>query len=205
LDNNGNLSEPDRRTIQVDLNAASDTVKLAIHWLRKNKNGGSIVMTSSLSGYQAAPGAPLYSAAKHGKLLERFWRSLRCSLFQGILGLMRALKGETAKLNIAISISAPGITVTNLLKANDEGLSVEEWVSKMRKTGLAINSADSVALAACHLINSGMQANGKGVMIQENKMAEIEKAVSKSRPVWMGKEMWDLYRGVGSGNVFSRI
>src|SRR5271170_4673529 len=60
--------------------------------------GGSIVMTASLAGYLASAGAPLYSAAKHG-----------------IVGLMRALKNDLATVNIAISVVAPGITVTPIL------------------------------------------------------------------------------------------
>jgi NAD(P)-dependent dehydrogenase (short-subunit alcohol dehydrogenase family) len=69
LDEEGKLKEPDRRTLNIDMDAASDTVKLAIYYLRRNKEGGSIVMTASLAGYLASAGAPLYSAAKHGMYL----------------------------------------------------------------------------------------------------------------------------------------
>lgn len=69
LDEQGKLQEPDRRVYDVDLAAANDTVKLAIHYMRKNKSGGNIVLTASLAGYLASAGAPLYSAAKHGSLL----------------------------------------------------------------------------------------------------------------------------------------
>lgn len=71
LDEQGKLLEPDRRVYDVDLAAANDTVKLAIHFMRKNKDGkvgGNIVLTASLAGYLASAGAPLYSAAKHGSL-----------------------------------------------------------------------------------------------------------------------------------------
>jgi NAD(P)-dependent dehydrogenase (short-subunit alcohol dehydrogenase family) len=68
LDGDGQLKEPDRRVLNVDMDAASDTVKLAIYYLKKNgDDGGEIVMTASLAGYLASAGAPLYSAAKHGK------------------------------------------------------------------------------------------------------------------------------------------
>ncbi|KAF1921897.1 hypothetical protein BDU57DRAFT_510933 [Ampelomyces quisqualis] len=67
VDNKGRLKEPDRRVLNVDLNAASDTVKFAIYYLKKNgSDGGEIVVTASLAGYLASAGAPLYSAAKHG-------------------------------------------------------------------------------------------------------------------------------------------
>lgn len=67
LDGDGKLKEPDRRCLTIDMDAASDTTKLAIHYLRKNQEGGEIVMTASLAGYLASAGAPLYSAAKHGR------------------------------------------------------------------------------------------------------------------------------------------
>jgi NAD(P)-dependent dehydrogenase (short-subunit alcohol dehydrogenase family) len=66
MDETGQLKEPDRRVLKIDMDAASDSVRLAIHHLRKNKDGGSIVMTASLAGYLASAGAGLYSAAKHG-------------------------------------------------------------------------------------------------------------------------------------------
>ena len=74
LDGDGLLKEPDRRTIDIDMRAANDTAKLAIHYMRKSgagqKKGGTIVMTASLAGYLASAGAPLYSAAKHGMALN---------------------------------------------------------------------------------------------------------------------------------------
>jgi len=73
LDDEGKLQEPDRRVYDVDLSAANDTLKLAIHYMRKKRSsggqGGNIVMTASLAGYLASAGAPHYSAAKHGSLL----------------------------------------------------------------------------------------------------------------------------------------
>ncbi|KAF1849982.1 NAD(P)-binding protein [Cucurbitaria berberidis CBS 394.84] len=66
LDIDGKLKEPDRRVLNIDMDAASDTTKLAIHYLKKNRQeGGQIVLTASLAGYLASAGAPLYSAAKH--------------------------------------------------------------------------------------------------------------------------------------------
>jgi len=67
-DAEGELAAPDRRVVRVDLDAAADTVKLAIHYLRRNRGqGGGIVLTASLAGYLASAGAPVYSAAKHGE------------------------------------------------------------------------------------------------------------------------------------------
>jgi NAD(P)-dependent dehydrogenase (short-subunit alcohol dehydrogenase family) len=72
LDGDGKLKEPDRRVLNIDMDAAADTTKLAIHYLRKNPEGGEIVLTASLAGYLASAGASLYSAAKHGELFVEF-------------------------------------------------------------------------------------------------------------------------------------
>lgn len=80
LDEQCKLKEPDRRVYDVDLAAANDTVKLAIHHMRKSRNGktgGNIVLTASLAGYLASAGAPLYSAAKHGSF-SPFYHCLSC-------------------------------------------------------------------------------------------------------------------------------
>ncbi len=66
------------------MQAANDTVKLAIYWMRKDAKhgkgrGGSIVMTASLAGYLASAGAPLYSAAKHGEYPQL--AQLQCGRF----------------------------------------------------------------------------------------------------------------------------
>lgn len=71
LDSDGKLKAPDRRVLNIDMDAAADTTKLAIHYLRKNERGGQIVLTASLAGYLASAGAPLYSAAKHGTAPDR--------------------------------------------------------------------------------------------------------------------------------------
>ena len=107
LDASGDLRAPDCRTLHIDLIAVAATVKLAIHYLRRSSEGGCIVLTSSLVGYLASAGAPLYSAAKHG-MRSGLVSTSPCSLtYAGIIGLMRALKQETAKLNIAVSVVAP--------------------------------------------------------------------------------------------------
>lgn len=71
LDADGLLKEPDRRVYDIDLDAANDTARLAIYYMKnkgpEKKKGGSIVMVASLAGYLASAGAPLYSAAKHGE------------------------------------------------------------------------------------------------------------------------------------------
>lgn len=175
----GLLSEPDRRVIDIDLQAADDTVRLAIHYLRRNGSaGGSIVMTASLAGYLASAGAPLYSAAKHG-----------------VVGLMRALKNDLATLNIAISVVAPGITLTPIISGRKEGQSLQEWAEEMRGRGVPINSPEEVGRCVVWLMGLGNQGNGKGMLVQAGRVADLEEGIAKTRGAWMGEEMLGLFRG----------
>ncbi|OAX79368.1 hypothetical protein ACJ72_06314 [Emergomyces africanus] len=137
-------------------------------------------MTASLAGYLADGGAPLYSAAKHG-----------------IVGLLRSLKNDVAKYNIALSVVAPAITLTPLITSSGRRSSTDpaEWAASMVKRGLAINKAETVGLAVAHLINIGMQAKGQGLLLQKDKVVDVERGLAKSREMWMGKEMLDVFRG----------
>ena len=59
-----NLWKPaDNYLRNVSLKGVLSTVKLAVHWFRKQKVLGHIVMTSSMSGYET-PGIPIYTASK---------------------------------------------------------------------------------------------------------------------------------------------
>ncbi|KAF2692252.1 NAD(P)-binding protein [Lentithecium fluviatile CBS 122367] len=192
VDGEGKLREPDRRVLNIDLDAAADTTKLAIHYLRKNPKGGSIVLTASLAGYLASAGAPLYSAAKHG-----------------VVGLMRALKQECARLHISIAVVAPAITVTPILTAGDRddraASSPQEYAEKMRKVGVPINRVESIAVAVCWLFEMGMRANGVGVFVQNDKFVDLEKGLAGSREVWMGREMLEDFRGGRKAPLFKRL
>jgi NAD(P)-dependent dehydrogenase (short-subunit alcohol dehydrogenase family) len=186
----GLLSEPDRRVIDVDLQAADDSVRLAIHYLRKNEKDaqgkrGSIVMTASLAGYLASAGAPLYSAAKHG-----------------VVGLMRALKNDLATLGIAISVVAPAITLTPIISGRRPGQSLEDWAREMRRVGVPINSPEEIARAVVWLVGKGLEANGMGLLVQAGRVADLEAGIAKTRALWMGEEMLGLFRGGRKAPLF---
>jgi NAD(P)-dependent dehydrogenase (short-subunit alcohol dehydrogenase family) len=119
---------------------------------------------------------------------------------------MRALKQETAKLNIGVSVIAPGITLTPILKENRENAnSLDQWAVEMRGKGVPINSAESIASAVGYLINEGTKANGMGLLIQADKIGELEGGIARGRKDWMGEEMLALFRGGRGAPLFPRI
>ena len=198
FDSDGELREPDRRTIDVDIRAVGDTLKLAMYHLRNDTDsktgkrggsgkgqGGSVVMTASLAGYLASAGAPLYSAAKHG-----------------VVGYLRALKGDCAKVGIALSVIAPGITLTPIILGRRTGQTLDEWGKEMGDRGVPINNAETIGLTVANLMGQGAKANGSGVLIQANRIQELEGGIAKARGQWMGKEMLDLFRGGRNAPLF---
>ncbi|EOD51813.1 putative short-chain dehydrogenase reductase sdr protein [Neofusicoccum parvum UCRNP2] len=52
LDSNGKLQEPDYRVLDINLKSVMNTAVLALHYMRKQETGGSIVLTASASSFQ---------------------------------------------------------------------------------------------------------------------------------------------------------
>ena len=55
VDSSGDLLPPNLKTLNVNLTGCLYTVKLAIHHIRKNPDGGSIVITASGSSFTRFP------------------------------------------------------------------------------------------------------------------------------------------------------
>lgn len=115
---------------------------------------------------------------------------------------MRALKNDLATLNIAVSVVGPGITLTDLVSGRKPGQSLKEWAVDMRKRGVPINDPEEVAAVVVWLMGQGMKGNGKGILVQAGKYADVEAGIAKSRNVWMGQEMLELFRGGRNAPLF---
>jgi NAD(P)-dependent dehydrogenase (short-subunit alcohol dehydrogenase family) len=115
---------------------------------------------------------------------------------------MRALKNDTAKLGIAISVVAPGITLTPILSGRKPGESLTDWAIRFRKLGVPINEPKEIADVVVFLMSQGMEGNGKGLLIQAGRVADLELGIAKTRDQWMGKEMLDLFRGGRNAPLF---
>ena len=57
VDEHGDLLPPKEDTLNVNFIGCLYTVKLAIHYLKKNPKGGSVVITASGSSFSRFPGA----------------------------------------------------------------------------------------------------------------------------------------------------
>lgn len=115
---------------------------------------------------------------------------------------MRALKNDLATLGIAISVVAPGITLTPILSGRNPGESLENWAKRFRALGVPINDPAEVATAVVYLMSLGMKGNGKGLLVQAGRFGDLEGGIAKTRNLWMGKEMLDLFRGGRNAPLF---
>ncbi|EXJ77490.1 hypothetical protein A1O3_09716 [Capronia epimyces CBS 606.96] len=103
-------SKPILKTLDVNLTGTIYTVKLAIHYIKKNAvvgNGttaskGSIVCTASNAGLYPFHVAPLYAASKFG-----------------VVGLVRSLARSLLKESIQINALAPAVLETNIAPSKD--------------------------------------------------------------------------------------
>ena len=71
FDKSGELLEPEYNVIDVNLRGTLNFVKLALSYMRRQGEGGNIVITSSATAYAAEQSLPVYSASKQavcGKL-----------------------------------------------------------------------------------------------------------------------------------------
>ena len=64
--NDGDMvpSEPTYSVLDVNLKAVLNVIKLSWHIMKRQSEGGSIVLNASYAGYEPVVGLPLYSASK---------------------------------------------------------------------------------------------------------------------------------------------
>lgn len=78
----GALREPKHTVIAVNLIGVINTIKLAVHHMRKQSSTGSIILTSSSAGYIGEPGLPAYTATKHAVRKIYLLLCLKCATLQ---------------------------------------------------------------------------------------------------------------------------
>lgn len=115
---------------------------------------------------------------------------------------MRALKNDTQTLGIAISVVAPGITLTDIISGRKPEESLSDWAKRMRAVGVPINDPQEVAECVVYLMSLGIEGNGKGLLVQAGRAADLEKGIATSRKMWMGEEMLNLFRGGRNAPLF---
>ncbi|EXJ70143.1 uncharacterized protein A1O5_06211 [Cladophialophora psammophila CBS 110553] len=149
----GDPIEPAWSTIKINLIGQLITLKLAIHYLKANPNGGSIILCASRGGY-AGYAMPVYTATKHGTI-----------------GLLRGTWRHTAQWNITVNAIAPSFTLTGL---------TTESKRLFEEANIRWQTGDDVAPAVLYLAQD-KSLNGRCISISQGKYRELEGALEELR------------------------
>jgi NAD(P)-dependent dehydrogenase (short-subunit alcohol dehydrogenase family) len=154
LDEAGDLLEPTSKTLDINLKACINTCTLALHHLRSQPQGGSVVITASASAYQPLC-VPDYTASKHG-----------------VLGFMRgmnsALQMAGLSSNIRVNAIAPSWTVSKILDTHD----------LFEEVGGLVQPASAVAPSVA-LLMADEERNGQLIFSEQGRYWEVEEAILK--------------------------
>ncbi|UKZ74633.1 hypothetical protein TrVFT333_002303 [Trichoderma virens FT-333] len=150
-DEEGNLQEPTHELLDIGLRGLINTASLAVHYMKEQPEGGSIVLMGSSTGLQPLRAVD-YSTAKHGVL--GFGRGL--ARLAGVAG-----------VPIRINTLMPSWTMSNVLP-DLEGL--------MRGISHVPQPALAVARAAAHLMADASR-QGDVIFVADGTYKEIEKTV----------------------------
>ncbi|XXG95497.1 hypothetical protein Hte_001761 [Hypoxylon texense] len=169
--------------VDVNLRAVINFVHLALYAFRKYDRGGSIVLTSSATGYSPEHSLPVYSAAK-----------------AGVLGLIRALRPSLPYThNVVINGVAPAATITRLLPKN--------LAAPIIAAGSPVSTAEHVGLAVAWsaagteerqvdrygkdpdevLTRWPGRWNGRIILTLGDTWTEVEGPLADTRSEWLGE------------------
>ncbi|KAI1325884.1 short chain dehydrogenase reductase [Xylariaceae sp. FL0255] len=180
FDDAGQLAEPSRELMNVNLNGVLFTVKLAWNSMRRHKKQGSIVITTSASGYAPEQSLPVYSG---GKL--------------ALVGLVRALRSVIISDGITINAVAPAATMTGLLPPH--------LAAPIIAQGLPVSTSHFVGLALMHAATASQDRrvevygkeeenskwrrerwNGRIIVTLGDSYTEVEEPMADLRRFWFG-------------------
>lgn len=160
VDDKGEPLPPNLKTVQINYIGVIYTVKLAVHHIRKNPEGGSIVLTGSASSFQEFM-APDYTSSKTGVL--------------GVMrGMMHLMNNE--QLPIRINLIGPQWVQTNLAPA--EAFDV---------IGSAMQSPDFIARQVA-LLMADKKRHGHFLFSDMYVVKEIETEMNKLAESFPEKE-----------------
>ncbi|KAL8824954.1 MAG: hypothetical protein Q9191_004702 [Dirinaria sp. TL-2023a] len=179
----GLLAEPEYKILDVNLRSVLNIIKLSYRAMKRQDEGGSIVLTSSATAYAPESCVPVYSATK-----------------LALVGLVRSLRSSLMRNNVTINAVAPAATITSLLSP--------EFLKPILQAGLPTSTAAFVARAMVFSATAGEAQcvepygkdrslaehmmeprwNGRVIMILGDRYTELEEPIANLRPAWFGTE-----------------
>ncbi|EXJ91554.1 hypothetical protein A1O3_00102 [Capronia epimyces CBS 606.96] len=161
VDGQGRLKEPKYSVLAVNLIAPISGFKIAVHFMKKQAEGGSVVITGSGKSFNGVGGTPMYAVAKHG-----------------LLGLIRTLRNDIpTKYKIRLNLVCPFWT--------DTGIIPPEEREKIVSAKTCMQPADVPAKAAA-FVSLNPEYQGRVVYAACGKYFDVESGFQLTRPVWLG-------------------
>ncbi|KAI1380478.1 short chain dehydrogenase reductase [Hypoxylon crocopeplum] len=174
--------EPRYRCIDVNLRAVINFIHLSLSTF--GKQGGSIVVTTSATGYCPEQSLPVYSATK-----------------AGVLGLVRALRPSLPYTHgVVINGVAPAATITRLLPKDLAApiMAAGSPVSTAEHVGLAV-AFSAVGVEKNQVDRYGKDPegvlghwpgrwNGRVILTLGDTWTEVEEPMAYTRPEWLGEQ-----------------
>ena len=151
----GEPVKPEFAALKVNLIGQMYTVKLAMHYMRKQQpQGGVIISTVSRDGYEAV-GLPVYAASKHG-----------------MIGLMRAMKRDSPRSNIRINSIAPSVTDSAMTRW------IPSVIPNCLRVGIPVSTPEDTAKAIAFLaVNES--CNGHTISVDGQSYRELESGMER--------------------------
>lgn len=161
-DESGDPVKPEFAALKINLIGQMYTVKLAMHYMRRQQpQGGVIISTVSRDGYEAV-GLPAYAASKHG-----------------MIGLMRALKRSSMQWNIRINSIAPSVTDSGMTRA------IPTVIPDFHRVGVPVSTPEDTALAIA-LMAVNEKYNGHTISVDGQTYRELESGYERHTKDIMG-------------------
>ena len=178
---------PPTAVIDVNLTGTLYFAHIAAVYLRKNANtehDKSMVLLSSVAGFEESPGLFVYQASKHG-----------------VLGLMRSLRkyfpGAYADCRLRVNCICPWATKTAMVKTFQAAWSQE---------GLPMNSAEDIAQMILG-VSVDENLNGESIYVEGGRGWAMEEGLERTQPQWLGESAAsNLAKGqafLGTGSKWS--
>jgi 3-hydroxybutyrate dehydrogenase len=134
-----------RNIMAINLDGAYLTIRESLRHMPV-KDWGRVIAISSIAGVRGLKGAHAYSASKHG-----------------VIGLIRALSADHAKMPVTFNAICPGYVDTDIIVRNTESISERAQMSHEDARALMVDlnphgrliTADEVASAALWMCSAG--------------------------------------------------
>ena len=134
-----------RKIMAINLDGAYLTIRESLRYMPV-KDWGRILAVSSIAGVRGLKGAHAYSASKHG-----------------VIGMIRALSADHAKLPVTFNAICPGYVDTDIIDRNTQSISERAHISQEEARALMVDlnphgrliTAEEVASAALWICSPG--------------------------------------------------